>query len=297
MRPSAAVWLALLSAACTSRVDPDQGRFSCTEDAHCGDGYECRPQQGREKGLCYPIGACAEETCNGQDDDCDGLIDETFPEQLEPCTAALPGVCSAGRRVCVDGQLACASAFDAGPELCDSLDNDCDGQADEDFDLTSSDAHCGACNRPCGAGASCRDSTCRETACDDESDNDGDGTADCLDEDCFGQTCGPADAWMNCGRGPDAGFDGGLDGGLDGGGGGAPDGGDVGEDGGADAGFDGGSDGGPDAASSGCFSRESVCDDGWDSDGDGFTDCADVDCDGKRCGQGDRICNNRVCPP
>ncbi len=293
MRAAAALWLALLSAACTSRVDPDQGRFSCTDNAHCGDGYECRPQATREKGLCYPVGVCVEETCNGRDDDCDGLTDETFPEQGAACTAALPGVCSAGRLSCVDGQLGCASAVDAGTELCDSLDNDCDGRTDEDFDLTRSDAHCGACNRPCGAGASCRDSSCRETACDDGADNDGDGRADCLDEECFGQSCGPADAGMNCGRGPDAGADGGVDGGD----GGAPDASDAGTDGGTDAGLDGGADGGADAGTAGCFVRESVCDDGADSDGDGFTDCADVDCDGKRCGQGNRTCAKGVCPP
>ncbi|MCB9543387.1 MAG: hypothetical protein H6703_13190, partial [Myxococcales bacterium] len=34
-------------------------------------------------------------------------------------------------------------------ELCDAIDNDCDGAIDEDFDLASDPAHCGSCGRQC----------------------------------------------------------------------------------------------------------------------------------------------------
>lgn len=36
-----------------------------------------------------------------------------------------------------------------GIELCDSLDNDCDGETDEDFDLSSDPYHCGTCDTNC----------------------------------------------------------------------------------------------------------------------------------------------------
>jgi len=45
-------------------------------------------------------------------------------------------------------------------EQCNGLDDDCDGEADEDFDLTSSTSHCGACDHACAPGDSCNDGIC-----------------------------------------------------------------------------------------------------------------------------------------
>jgi hypothetical protein len=36
-----------------------------------------------------------------------------------------------------------------GVEICDEIDNDCDGVVDDGFDTQSSLEHCGACNQPC----------------------------------------------------------------------------------------------------------------------------------------------------
>jgi hypothetical protein len=44
-------------------------------------------------------------------------------------------------------------------ETCNGLDDDCDGETDEDFDLTSDEANCGACGSACG-GLFCADSQC-----------------------------------------------------------------------------------------------------------------------------------------
>jgi hypothetical protein len=91
----------LVLARCSFGVDPNQGHFSCITVADCATGQECVPQAGGGNGLCYPIGQCVAETCNGKDDDCDGVVDDH-----QPCG---PGA------ACVDaGCLSCADGFDGG---------------------------------------------------------------------------------------------------------------------------------------------------------------------------------------
>ncbi|MCB9534645.1 MAG: hypothetical protein H6704_00070 [Myxococcales bacterium] len=73
-----------------------------------------------------------DEACNGADDDCDGVTDEI----TRPCGAAVEngevGQCRVGRETCDDGAWSGGcDAVDPTAEVCDGLDNDCDGQADE----------------------------------------------------------------------------------------------------------------------------------------------------------------------
>jgi len=102
-------------------------------------------------------------------------------------------------------------------ELCDAIDQDCDGQAQDGFDLTRDVNHCGACNRGCvgdqavwrceagecavercqsgwvdanelpedGCEARCEPTFEREVACLDGLDDDCDGRVDGDDEDCI----------------------------------------------------------------------------------------------------------------
>ncbi len=91
-----------------------------------------------------------EETCNGVDDDCDDKIDEGFGLGA-PCRSGMNDCAADGEIVCAeDGTAMCdAPAIEPSAELCDGLDNDCDGTADEDFVISSDPEHCGGCGQAC----------------------------------------------------------------------------------------------------------------------------------------------------
>jgi len=74
------------------------------------------------------------ELCNDLDDDCDGNIDEDFPDKGATCSAGTGACAATGQLACAGGALACdAVAGVATAELCDGIDNDCDMKVDEDF--------------------------------------------------------------------------------------------------------------------------------------------------------------------
>jgi parallel beta-helix repeat protein len=71
------------------------------------------------------------ETCNGVDDNCDGQVDEGNPGGGAACNSGKPGICAAGSTVCSGGAISCAQHLQPQVEVCDGVDNNCDGQIDE----------------------------------------------------------------------------------------------------------------------------------------------------------------------
>ncbi len=100
------------------------------------------------------------ERCNLIDDDCNGMIDETFTTIGTACNAGV-GVCTRyGSFVCrPDGLGAECSALPGAPtgtDTCNYLDDDCDGAVDNGFrnpatGFYDTDASCGACGNDCTA--------------------------------------------------------------------------------------------------------------------------------------------------
>ena len=81
--------------------------------------------------VCMPMLQPAGELCDGLDNDCSGTVDDNIPGTGGACGTGIPGVCAPGSISCQDGTIDCFPVIAASNELCDGLDNDCNGQTDE----------------------------------------------------------------------------------------------------------------------------------------------------------------------
>jgi hypothetical protein len=185
-----------------TRNETDLRTAGCIDDD--GDGYGRAPDP-----ICAgdPLLDCDDgepsvfpgnpETCDGLDNNCDGTVDEGDPGGGAFCSTGQPGVCADGTITCLGGSLQCVPDIPASPEICDNLDNDCDGVVDR-F-LTSCGLGQCAAEGSCTLGVdSCVPGAPGAEVCDgvdndcdgelpfDEVDGDGDGAlacADCDDDD------------------------------------------------------------------------------------------------------------------
>ena len=226
------------------------------------------------------------ETCNGRDDDCDTFVDEDFPTKNDACTNGEKGVClvdgtnacrTDGTGVwCDAGRAQCAALADGSPcavinsanatvngkcnagvcdpfliqgtqpEICNNLDDDCDGKVDEGLTgcvCTPQAETCNAADENCDhhADQTCTCSNVPHATCSVNADCGGANTCNCVPlvrncgtGTCLGtQTCGDTNGdgtfdtangmWGACnapaactGTGPDCGICDGRDNDCDG---------------------------------------------------------------------------------
>ncbi len=126
---------------------------------------------------CVPLAAA--EICNGLDDDCDGMVDEDFGVG-DPCDGADTDMCQEGVIVCQGGAAVCDDATDSTVEICNTLDDDCDGTIDDGFNLPMDPTNCGSCGHGCvndNGGVMCMAGMCKPMCspgsadCDQDPDN------------------------------------------------------------------------------------------------------------------------------
>ena len=135
------------------------------------------------------------ETCNGEDDDCDGTPDDGDPGGGFVCGDAI-GECERGITACVGGEIICDGEVEPTDELCDALDNNCNGTYDEGN--PEGGAACGLIMGTCMPGTEtclggtlvCVGGTTPNAESCDGADND----CDCPgDTNLDGTICGPGD--------------------------------------------------------------------------------------------------------
>lgn len=136
----------------------------CVDDESCPDEFGCVliTGSGDAERLCLPDDLCldpdgdlygfgpdclgadcdessaarnpgADELCDGIDNNCNTRIDENPVGVGEDCSTSFPGECAEGITRCGLLGIECVGRNTPVAEICDGLDNNCDGASDEDL--------------------------------------------------------------------------------------------------------------------------------------------------------------------
>ncbi|MGC4118232.1 MAG: putative metal-binding motif-containing protein [Myxococcales bacterium] len=165
-----------LGAACSSGVG-ECAVGGWTRCASSGLATECDAVPGPE----------ASESCDGKDNDCDGVTDDGY-DVGSACSVGLGECAASGSMRCASSGLATECGVVPGPqatETCDGKDNDCDGVTDNGYDVGL------ACSEGVGACRASGTIACvasGDSACDAVAHPPGAETCDGTDDDCDGST-------------------------------------------------------------------------------------------------------------
>jgi len=151
------------------------GTYTCSDDKH---GWECVNEDPAD----------IQEACNDLDDDCDQETDEDFPVG-EPCDTEDEDLCPNGEWTCrpdTTGVECLSETIVNIEETCNGLDDDCDGETDEGFDVG------GLCDGPdpdeCKTGAFVCNEAGDGVVCQGDTGEGTDEVCDGEDNDCDGDT-------------------------------------------------------------------------------------------------------------